>query len=134
MRIIDRVKNIITTPATEWIVISAEQPDINKIIGGYVVPLAGLEALAAFIGYGFIGISAFGTRYTGYEWGVYQALNIFINAIASVYISSLVVDALAPSFGSEKNFGRSVQLIAYSYTPAFVGGLLAIFPPIAFLG
>jgi len=41
---------------------------------------------------------------------------------------------LAPSFGSEKNMGRSVQLVAYSYTPAWVGALLAIYPPLAIVG
>ena len=30
--------------------------------------------------------------------------------------------------------GRSIQLVAYSYTAGWVGGLLAIIPAIAFLG
>jgi hypothetical protein len=41
---------------------------------------------------------------------------------------------LAPSFGSEKNFNRSLQLVAYSFTPMWIGGLLSIFPPIALIG
>lgn len=134
MNLIERVKNIITQPAKEWDVIATEQPDTGKIITGYVLPLAGAAALAAFIGYGFVGVSYFGVRVSGINWGIYQAINVLVGALAGVFISALVIDALAPSFGSEKNMGRSVQLVAYSYTPGWVGGLLAIFPAIALIG
>ncbi len=134
MNLIDRVKNIIITPNKEWDVITTEQPDAGKIITGYVLPLAGLAAIAAFIGYGLIGFNILGYRVSGVNWGLYQALTILIGAIASVYITALVVDLLAPSFGSEKNFNRSVQLVAYSFTPMWIGGFLSIFPPIAMIG
>ena len=55
MNLIERVKNIITSPNKEWDVIATETPDTGKIITGYVLPLAGAAALAAFIGYGLIG-------------------------------------------------------------------------------
>ena len=99
-----------------------------------MLPLAGLAAIAAFIGYGLIGFNMLGFRISGVNWGLYQALTILIGAIVSVYVTALVVDLLAPSFGSEKNFNRSVQLVAYSFTPMWIGGLLAIFPPIAMIG
>ena len=134
MNLIDRVKNIISNPNKEWNVIATEQPDAGKIITGYVLPLAGLAAIAAFIGYGFIGFNVLGFRMSGINWGIYQALTVFIGAIASVYICALVIDLLAPSFGSEKNFNRSLQLVAYSFTPGWIGGILSIFPPIALIG
>ena len=65
---------------------------------------------------------------------IYQAITVLVGALSGVFISAFVIDALAPSFGSEKNMGSSVQLVAYSYTPGWVGGLLAIFPAIAFIG
>jgi len=134
MNLIDRVKNIITKPNTEWDVIDAEQTDANKIITGYVLPLAGAAALAAFIGYALVGVNYFGFRVKGVNWGLYQALTVFIGAIVSVFITSFIVDALAPSFGSEKNYVKSLKLVAYSYTPAWIGGLLAIFPVIGIVG
>lgn len=134
MNLIDRVKNIIVNPNKEWDVITTEQPEAGKIITGYVLPLAGLAAIAAFIGYGLIGFNIFGYRVSGLNWGLHQALTILIGAIASVYVTALVVDLLAPSFGSEKNFNRSVQLVAYSFTPMWIGGLLSIIPPIAMIG
>lgn len=134
--VIDRAKNIITQPAKEWDVISMETPNQSQIITGYVLMLAGAAAIAAFIGYGFIGFNSgfLGIRIAGVDWGIYQALSVLIGAIIGVYICAMVIDALAPSFGSEKNMGRSVQLVAYSYTPTWVGGLLAIYPPLSFIG
>ncbi len=135
MNIIDRAKNIILQPVKEWDVIATETPDTAKIITGYVLPLAGAAAVAAFIGYGFIGINTgFGLRIKGVDWGLYQALTVLISALLSVFISALVIDALAPSFGSEKNFGKSLQLTAYSYTPAWIGGLLSILPALGIIG
>jgi hypothetical protein len=134
--VIDRAKNMITQPAKEWDVISMETPNQSHIITGYVLVLAGAAAIAAFIGYGFIGFNSgfLGIRIAGVDWGIYQALAVLIGAVIGVYICAMVIDALAPSFDSEKNMGRSVQLVAYSYTPAWIGGLLAIYPPIAFVG
>jgi hypothetical protein len=135
MNLINRVKNMIVSPDKEWDVINGEQPNTAGVITGYVLPLAGAAAVAAFIGYGLIGFNAgFGIHMKGMDWGIYQALIILVMALASVFIGAFVIDALAPSFGSEKNMGRSVQLVAYTYTPVWVGGLLSIFPSIALIG
>jgi len=130
MNLIERAKNIIISPAKEWDVIATEQPDTGKIITGYVLPLAGAAALAAFIGYGFLASRYFG----GINWGIYHAVSVLIGALAGVFISAFVIDALAPSFGSEKNMGRSIQLVAYSYTAGWIGGIFNILPSLAIIG
>lgn len=132
--VIERAKNMIVQPAKEWDVVSMETPNPNQIITGYVLPLAGAAAIAAFIGYAFVGVNMFGVRIAGTNWGIYQALTVLLGAFISVYVTAVIVDALAQSFGSEKNFNRSLQLVAYSFTPAWVGGLLSVIPVIAFLG
>jgi len=135
MNTFERAKNIIASPNREWDAIAAEQPNTSQIIVNYVLLLAALAAVAAFIGYSFIGFNygIFG-RMASTEWGIYYALNVLVGAVAGVFISAFVIDALAPSFGSEKNMGRSIQLVAYSYTPAWIGALLSIYPPIAIIG
>jgi hypothetical protein len=67
MNLIDRVKNIITKPNSEWDVISTENPDVRGITMGYILPLEGLAALAAFIGYGLIGVTFMGFRVAGFD-------------------------------------------------------------------
>ncbi len=39
---------------------------------------------------------------------------------------ALIVDALAPTFGGEKNFMQSLKLAAYSYTAVWLAGILSL--------
>jgi hypothetical protein len=133
MSLIDRAKNIIMTPKTEWAAIAAEDANVNSIFTGYVVPFLVLDAAAAFIGHAFI----WGGGHYGdfaMKWGIYNAMLTLIGGALGVWLTAMIVNALAPSFGSEKNMGRAMQLVAYSYTPAWVGGLLMIFPPLSWVG
>ena len=134
MNLIERAKNILLTPNKEWDVIAGETPDTQGILTSYVLPLAGAAAVAGFIGYAFVGIDVGFMRIKGMNWGIYQGLSVLIGAFISVFVSAFVIDALAPTFGSEKNMGRSVQLVAYSWTPGWIGGLLAIIPSLALIG
>ncbi len=135
MNLIERAKNIIVNPKKEWEVIDGEQPNTQAILMGYVIPLVAIGAVAAFIGYGLIGQNVgFGFKMKSTEWGIRWALTVFVTGIISVYLAAFVIDALAPTFKSEKNFGRSFQLVAYSFTPGWVGGVLNILPSLAIVG
>lgn len=134
MALFDRAKNMITSPKTEWAAISAEEPNAGTIVTGYALPLILISAAAAFVGYGLIGYSMLGFRVTGVSWGLYYAVTQILFGLAGIYITSYVVTALAPSFNSEKNSGRAMQLVVYSMTPVWVGGILSIYPALAWIG
>lgn len=134
MNLIERIKNIIITPKTEWEKISSEEQSLSTVLTTYVVPLALVGAICTFIGYGFIGIDYGFFRMKGMEWGLKMAIIQIVSAIIGVVVTAFVVDALAPSFGSEKNINKSAQLVAYGYTPAFLGALFSILPVIALIG
>ena len=129
MNLVERAKNIIVTPKTEWDAVSAEEPNIQQILLGYVLPLALIPTIAVIIGWGVIGI--FGFR--SFTYGIAMGLVQLINAFLSVLISGFVIDLLATSFGSQKNMGRAVQLVAYSMTPIWIAGILNILPSIGWL-
>jgi hypothetical protein len=135
MPIIDRIRNILLTPKTEWVQINNETATPFGLLTGYVMPLALAAAAAAFIGMGFFGSSFMGIRQGGtISYGIYAGLSVLVSYAAGFYISTYVVDLLAPSFKSEKDLGKSAQLVAYSYTPGLVGALLAAIPAISFIG
>ena len=92
-----------------------------------MLPLALIPTIAHVIGLGLIGRGVM----TSFTWGLATGLVQFILAFVGVYLTAFVVDLLAPNFGSQKNLGRAVQLVAYSYTPAWVAGVFNIIP---FLG
>ncbi|RTL56655.1 MAG: DUF1282 domain-containing protein [Sphingobacteriales bacterium] len=134
MHIVNRVKGIITNPKQEWLTISDETQSMNSVISTYVVPLAIIGALAAFVGYGFVGKNVVLFRMSGIAWGINMAVVHFIAVIITVIVSTFIVDMLATSFGSEKNLNRSAQLVAYSYTPSLIGAFLTVIPALAILG
>lgn len=134
MNLIERAKNILLTPKTEWDVVNNETPDTTKILTSYIIPLVAVGTVAAFIGWGLIGKSYYGFKIKSTELGIRYALITLIAGIASTFLMAFVVDALAPTFKSEKNFGKSFQLAAYSYTAGWVGGILNIMPSLAIVG
>jgi hypothetical protein len=130
MSLVDRAKNIIMSPKTEWAVIAGEPADMGSILTGYVIPMALIPAVASFIGYGFIGVGFM----SGITVGIAMALISLVVTILAVVLTAFVINALAPSFDSEKDLGRAMQLVAYAYTPGWVGGILNIIPFLSWLG
>jgi len=125
MILADRVRNIILTPKTEWLAIAAEEPNVGNIVKGYVLPLALIPAVASLLGFGFVGRGIFGASL---RWGIAMGLIQFVSAFVGVLITATMADLLAPSFGSQKNIGRAVQLVAYSHTPGWVASILLLVP------
>ncbi len=126
MNLIERVKNILTTPKTEWLVIDTEVATPQIILISYVLPLAIFSALGSVLS-GIMPSNFFGT------YLVWTSIIGFISIVIGFYISTYVIDMLAPSFGSEKNLGKSAQLVAYSNTPVWVAGFLSFIPGIGIL-
>ncbi len=124
--LVQRVINIITKPKQEWYVIAGEQPNAMKLIGGYALILALIPAVSAFLRHGVIGYSILGNAYRSIGSGIQFGLVQLLTAVIGVYLLAWVIDLLAPSFNSEKNFGRSLQLAVYSSTPQWVAGILLL--------
>lgn len=123
MNLIERVKNILMTPKTEWEVIKTETATTGSLFISYVLPLALLSSAGSIIkSFLFVG-PVVSLGYT-----VATAVVVFIVSIASFYLSVLIVDMLAPSFSSEKDSGKTAQLIAYSGTPSNIAGFLSFIP------
>jgi hypothetical protein len=55
-------------------------------------------------------------------------------AIVGVFILSLIINALAPTFGAEKNSTQALKVAVYSYTPAWLAGVFQILPALGILG
>ena len=131
--LVDRAKNICITPKTEWPVIAAEQSTAAGLMTGYVAPLALIGPVAAFIGGSVIGhtLPFVGTYRTPMMMGIALAIFIFVMAFVGTFILSLIINALATSFGGEKNSEQALKVAVYSYTPAWIAGVLQVIP---FLG
>ncbi len=126
MNLIERAKNILLTPKTEWLVVDTEVATPQNIFMNYVLPLAIISSIGKILA-GIMPSAFMGT------YLIWIAVVSFISIIIGFYISVYVIDMLAPSFNSEKNVGKSAQLVAYSNTPVWVAGFLSFIPVIGTL-
>jgi len=135
MDIIQRAKNVCLTPKTEWPVIAAEPADTGALLGGYAAPLAAIPAAAGFIGSAIIGLSLpfVGHYRVPFMSALVGAVLSLGMAIVGVFVLSLIIDALAPTFNGEKNAIQSLKVAVYSCTPAWLAGVLQIIPVLGVL-
>ena len=135
MTMVDRVKNICLSPTSEWAVIAEEETTTQALLTGYVAPLAAIGAVAGFIGGSIIGrtLPFVGTYRMPFFAGIGAAIFGFVMAIVMVFVLSLAIDALAPTFDAEKNASQALKIAAYSQTPAWVAGALQILPALGVL-
>lgn len=135
MAIVDRIKGICLKPKTEWDAISGETPSTVDLFKGYAVPLAAIGAIASFIGGSIVGRSLplVGSFRVPLVSGLVLAIYTFVMALVGVFVLSLIVNALAPSFGGQKDSSQALKLAVYSYTPGWVAGVLHILPSLGIL-
>ena len=123
-----RIKRILTEPKAEWPRIAAEPDTAMAVFKRWAVPLAAIPPVAGLIGGQLMGYrppigSAIATALLGYG-----------AALLGVWVLTLIIEALAPTFRATKSRDEAMKLAAYSWTAAWVAGVLAIIPPLAIIG
>lgn len=136
MDLVQRAKNIVLSPNTEWGVIETEPATTGGLITGYAVPMAAIGAVAGFIGSALIGTTLpfVGHYRTPIVAALIGAIVAFGMALVGVFVLSLIIDALAPTFGAQKSQIQALKVAVYSYTPAWLAGVLQIVPLLGVLG
>lgn len=133
--LIQRVQRILLQPVPTWADIDHERTDVLSLFKSYVMPLALIPALCGFIGMSLIGISLLGvTVRIPLVSGLVQMVVSYALSLAGVFVLGLVIDALAPMFGGQKNPIQAFKVAAYSCTAAFVGGVFGLIPALSLLG
>jgi hypothetical protein len=120
-KLIERAKNICLSPQTEWPKIAEEQTSVGSIFTGYVMILAAIGAIATIIG------SAIGGA-MGMTFGLVAAIAGYVIGLVVIFIASLIVNALAPTFDGTKNPVNAMKVVAYSMTPGWLAGIFNIIP------
>ena len=135
MPILQRVRDILLRPKDEWPEIRDEKTTVREIYLSYAVILAGIPVVARLIGSTVIGMSFFGIRYRApFLSSVGYAAVSYVLSLAGLYLFALIVEGLAPRFGSEKDFVRTMKLSVYSSTAYWAAGILFIVPGLWFVG
>lgn len=134
-KLIARVKAILLTPKTEWPVIAAEPATIGDLYKNYILILAAIPAVFTFLKMSLIGMSVpfAGTIKIGVVSGLTSMVVSYVLSLVMLYVMALIIDALAPSFGGQKNQIQAFKTITYAYTASWIAGFAQILPGLAML-
>lgn len=133
-KLIARVKSILLSPKAEWPLIAAEPATVKGLYTGYIMILAAIPAVFGFIKGSLIGHSMFGvTVTTPIVAGLVAMVIGYVLSLVVLYVVALIIDALAPSFGGEKNQVQAVKAAGYAWTAAWVAGIAVIVPWLGWL-
>lgn len=135
MSIVDRAKNIILKPADEWTVIAGEPATIGGLFTGYAMILAAIPLVAGIVFTGALGINAAsfggmggGAMAMGFSAVAAMAVIGYVLSLVTLYLMSMIVNAVSPSFNGKSDMVQSAKLMTYASTPSWVAGLLAWIP------
>jgi hypothetical protein len=132
---IGRVQRLILKPKEEWTAIDTEPGTAREIFMRWAVPLAAIGPVCSFIGGQVFGIGAYLVHFRPpLIPSLILALVTYGMALAGTWILALIIDALAPSFASVKNFNQAMKVAAYSYTAAWICGILQLIPAVGIIG
>jgi hypothetical protein len=134
-KLIARVKAMLLTPKTEWPVVASEPATVGGLYKNYILLLAAIPVVFAFIDMSLIGMNVpfGGFMRLGIGAGLTTMVLSYVLSLAGVYVVALIVDALAPTFGGQKDRVQALKVVAYAYTASWIAGAGQIVPGIGFL-
>jgi hypothetical protein len=123
MGVVDRVRNILVTPKTEWPVVAAEPATIGSIFKDYVLIVALLPLVGALLG---------GLLFSG-GLLIVPAIVAYVIGLAVLFVVALIADALAPGFDGRKDSVAAMKLVAYAATPQWIAGFFSFIPGLSLI-
>jgi hypothetical protein len=137
MNLVDRVMRILLSPQQEWAVIDGEEATLGALYPGYIMPLAAIGPIATVISFALFGIAVplGGVVYrVPLGSAITSAIVTYVLTLVGVYVLSLIIDGLAPTFGGSRSPIQALKVAAYANTAAWVAGVFVIMPGLRPLG
>jgi hypothetical protein len=135
MDLVQRVKQILLSPRTEWQVIEAEPTTTTELYKTYIIPLAAIGPISQVIGYSVFGITVpfVGTYRVPIGSAISGALVAYVLTLAGTYVLALIIDGLAPTFNGQRSQIQALKVAAYSSTASWLAGIFALIPGLRLL-
>ena len=131
MDLVARVKGILLDPKAEWPKIEGEPGDFGSLFSNYVMYVAAIPPVCAFIGTSLLG---FGPIHIGILGGLIYAVVTYVLTLVGVFVMAYIIDVLAGMFGAQRNFDNAMRVSAYAPTAAWVVGIFNLIPFLGILG
>jgi Yip1-like protein len=120
-----RIRNMLTTPRTEWPVIAAERWEIGDLYRSWIIPMAAIPVVAQLLRSWVAGLGFFRPLLT--------AVASYLLTLASTWILGMIFSRVAPSFDGQQDDLAGLKLAAFGATASWVGGAFHLLPWIGWL-
>ena len=87
----------------------------------YILILAAIPSVCLFVSLGVFGAPYIGRLGMGGALG--GAITAYVRTLVSVLIAAVIVEKLAPTFGSRGDTAQALKLVAYACTPVWLAGV-----------
>lgn len=123
---------LLTNPDNQWKAIRKDSESVTRLYTGHVLLLALIPAVAGFVG----------TTQVGWQIGDGQVTRLSINSalslsvlfyaamLAGIFILGKFIDFFAATYDAGDQAPRGVAMAAYTATPMFLIGVIAVYPNI----
>lgn len=124
--LVARVKGILVQPNAEWLRVDGEFATTKTLFTRYAMILAAIGPVA-----GLIGSLIFGD--TSIIGALVVALISYGLSLAAVFVLGILINALAPSFGSTVDQVQAMKVAVYASTAAWVAAIFDLIPVLSVL-
>ena len=128
--IFNHVFGLLTHPAKEWEAIRDERCSIGTCYISHVALLAALPPICAYVGSAHVGWQVAGgdpVRLTAAS-ALLIAVTFYLAMLAGVFVMGKAIHWMATTYGSAPELASCVVLAAYTATPLFLVGVMAVYP------
>jgi hypothetical protein len=120
-------------PGTEFPIIASERESIEAVVTRWVAPLLLVMLATKVLSAWIFGLDIDATVHGRtaslnvpfqLTEAILLALPLLVQSIVMVFVTALVIDALAPWFGGTRDLVQAVRTAAYVATPAWLVGII----------
>ena len=120
-----RVKRLLLDPRAEWQRIAGEPHTTHALLAGHVAVLAAIPAICGFVGSMLLGAAILAS--------LLFAVASYALTFVVVLAEAMLIDALAPMFGSGRNFANAMKLAAFFPTAYWLAAVFFVVPVLSVL-
>jgi len=117
-------------PSHEWQNIGQKKQSISHIYLTFLVFFVAIPPAAAYIGSTYVGwqVGSGDTHRLTTESALYLSVIAYISMLIAVFVLSAFIRWMAQTYGANPSLAECVNLTAYSFTPLFLAGFVAVYP------
>ncbi len=117
-----RMKGMLFAPRAQWALIATEITPTRRIYINYIVPLALLDALVAYLHV------TSGAVHVPFSGAMITASLVFGFGLLGIFLVALIINAVAPFFGAVSDRRLASAIAAYASTPIWLATVFVPFP------